>query len=86
VAYHFIFRVHEDIATTLKNKIVVESQEILDLGISTKAVKLENIILVDSTWMRIHKPTNGKRQSVILWAKDHVNDTVPTEAKIVSPY
>ncbi|KAG1844679.1 hypothetical protein F4604DRAFT_1688995 [Suillus subluteus] len=75
-------RVHKDIATTLRNKTVVESQEILDLGISTNAFKLEDIILVDGGWMRIQKPTNGKCRSVILWAKDHVNDTVPTEAKI----
>ena len=33
----------------MKNKIVVESQEILELGISTKAFKPEDVILVDES-------------------------------------
>jgi hypothetical protein len=70
----------------MKNKIVVESQEILELGISTKAFKAEDVILVDDQWKRIKKPTDGKRRSFILWAKDDEFDTVPTEAKIVSSH
>ncbi|KAG2030243.1 hypothetical protein BDR03DRAFT_1017338 [Suillus americanus] len=71
-----------DVTTTMRNKIVVESQEILELGLSSNAFKPEDIILVDGSWMRIKKPNNGQHRSVILWAKDHVNDTNPTEAKI----
>jgi hypothetical protein len=68
----------------MKNKIVVESQEILELGISTKAFKPEDVILVDDQWKRVKKPTDGRRRSIILWAKDNEFDTTPTEAKIVS--
>jgi hypothetical protein len=70
----------------MKNKIVVKSQEILELGISTEAFKPEDVILVDDQWKRIKKPTDGKRRSIILWAKDNEFDTTPTEAKIVSSH
>jgi hypothetical protein len=68
----------------MKNKIIVKSREIFELGISMKAFKPEDIILVDAQWKRINKPTDGRRRSIILWAKDNEFDTTLTEAKIVS--
>ena len=70
----------------MKNKIVVKSQEILELGISTEAFKPEDVIIVDDQWKHIKKPTDRKRQSIILWAKDNKFDTTPTETKIVSSH
>jgi hypothetical protein len=67
----------------MKNKIIVESEEIYRLGIHEKAFDPAKVIVVDNTWHRIRKPTDGKPYSVILWSRDHPNDTKPTEAKIV---
>lgn len=80
----FMFRVSKDVAKTMKNKIIVESQEIFELDISMKAFKPEDVILVDAQWKHINKPTDGRRRSIILWAKDNEFDTTPMEAKIVS--
>jgi hypothetical protein len=68
----------------MKNKIIIESEEIYQLGIQHKAFKAENVIVVDNTWSRVLKPRDGKPKSVILWARDHPHDTTPTEEKIVS--
>jgi hypothetical protein len=70
----------------MKNKIIVESNEIYELGIQEKAFKPENVIVVDDSWHRIRKPTDGKPRCVILWARDNPQDTNPTEAKIVSRF
>ncbi|KAG1775025.1 hypothetical protein EV702DRAFT_1047157 [Suillus placidus] len=82
LAYHFIFRVHKDIVTTLRKKTIVESQEILNLGISTNAFNSKTSFLMTVVGGTFRNPPIVKCWSVILWAKDHVNDTVPTEAKI----
>jgi hypothetical protein len=68
----------------MKNKIIVESDEIYRLGIREKAFKPENVIVIDKTWRRVQKPTDGKPRCVILWARDNPLDTIPTEEKIVS--
>jgi hypothetical protein len=68
----------------MKNKIIIESDEIYKLGIQEKAFKPENVIVVDESWHRIRKPTDGTPRCVILWARDNPQDTNPTEAKIVS--
>jgi hypothetical protein len=68
----------------MKNKIIVESNEIYQLGMKKKAFKAESVIVIDDTWHRVRKPTDGKPKSVILWARDNPHDTVPTEEKIVS--
>jgi hypothetical protein len=71
-------------AKSMKNKIIVESEDIFKLGIQEKAFKHDNVIVIDDTWHRIHKPTDGKPKCVILWARDDPQDTNPTEEKIVS--
>ena len=68
----------------MRNKIIIESDEIYQLGIRQKAFKPENVIVVDDTWHRVLKPQDGKPKSVILWARDHPGDITPTEEKIVS--
>jgi hypothetical protein len=68
----------------MKNKIIIESDEIYKLGIQEKAFKPENVIVVDESWHRIRKPMDGTPRCVILWARDNPQDTNPTEAKIVS--
>jgi hypothetical protein len=70
----------------MKNKIIIESDEIYQLGIRQQAFKPENVIVVDKTWHRVTKPRDGKPKRVILWARDHPGDTTPTEAKIVSVF
>lgn len=68
----------------MKNKIIVESDEIYKLGIQGKAFKPENVIVVDDSWHRVLKPTDSKPRCVILWARENPQDTNVTEAKIVS--
>jgi hypothetical protein len=68
----------------MKNKIIVESDEIYKLGIQEKAFRPENVIVIDNSWHRVRKPTDGKPKCIILWAKENPLDTNPTEAKIVS--
>ncbi|KIM78117.1 hypothetical protein PILCRDRAFT_90844 [Piloderma croceum F 1598] len=74
--------VSKDVSKTMKNKIVVEYQEILELSISTKAFKPKDVILVNDQWKCIRKPTDGRHNSIILWVKDNEFDTTPTEGKI----
>jgi hypothetical protein len=73
-------------AESMKNKIIIESDDIYILGIREKAFKPENVIVVDDCWDRVRKPTDGKPRCVILWARDNPQDTNPTEAKIVSVF
>jgi hypothetical protein len=68
----------------MKNKIIVELNEIYQLGMKKKAFKVEGIIVIDDMWHCVHKPTDDKLKSVILWAWDNPHDTVLTEEKIVS--
>jgi hypothetical protein len=71
-------------AKLMKNKIIVECQDIFKLRIQEKAFKHDNVIVVDDTWHHIHKPTDGKPKCIILWAHDDPQDTNTTEEKIVS--
>jgi hypothetical protein len=50
----------------MKNKIIVESEEIYKLGIREKTFDPCEVIVVDSTWHHVRKPTDGKPYSVIL--------------------
>lgn len=77
-------RVSAEEAASMKNKIIVESKELLQLGLEKKAFDEESVILVDEHWHRVQKPQDGQPKSVILWMRDNPSDTEPTEEKIVS--
>ena len=75
-------RVSCEEAASMKNKIIVESNEIYWLGIQEKAFKPENVIVVNKTWHHVQKPTDGKPKCIILWARDNPQDTNPMEGVI----
>lgn len=70
----------------MKNKIIIESNSIYQLGLSKEAFKASDAIVIenDSAWHRVSKPRDGKPKVVILWSKTDDQDSTPTEAKIVS--
>lgn len=70
----------------MKNKIIVESKELLELGLRQVAFTEGEVILTDETWERVRKPRDGKPKCVILWKGDHAEDTTPTEEKIVRDF
>jgi hypothetical protein len=70
----------------MKNKIVVETEDIKFLGIKAGAFKEDDVVMTDSSWTRICRPPPGTEDSpsIILWERDNADDNTPTEEKIVS--
>lgn len=78
-------RISEAEAKKMKNKVIIESQSIYNLGIHADAFDPSNVIMIekDDAWFRVSKPRDGKPKVVILWSKDNKDDTTPLESKIV---
>jgi len=70
------------------NKIVVESDDILKIGVEADAYEAGDVIMVDEEWVRICRPgpDSNEMESVILWERADPEDNKPTEAKIVCGY
>jgi hypothetical protein len=65
------------------NKIVVESDDILKVGIEA-----DDVIMVDKEWVAKCQPgpDSNKMEGVILWESTDSKDSKPTEGKIVCGY
>lgn len=75
----------DDIA--LKNKFIVEAQDIIEDGVNNQAFSHDEIVLADETWTRICAPSASFTPvSIIFWNKCDPNDSQPTPNKIVSTF
>jgi hypothetical protein len=69
----------------MKNKVVVESEEILSKAAESGAFNKDDAVLVDNSWIRVCRPGLNSQEmaAVIHWARDNATDNQPSEAKIV---
>jgi hypothetical protein len=72
----------------MMNNIVIESQEILELAFPPRHsnLKMSFLLMISGNILKFKKPTDRKRQSIILWAKDNKFDTTPTETNRELPH
>ncbi|KAJ8482679.1 hypothetical protein ONZ45_g14864 [Pleurotus djamor] len=68
----------------MKGKVIIESEEILRMGVQSGAFKEDECHMIDDSWTRICRPGPiGKTlEPIILWSPRTAKDFRPTEDKI----
>ncbi len=79
------FRVSDAELEMMKGKVIVESSEIVDLGVASGAFEATDCVMVDESWIRISRPglSSQTLEPLIFWAPDDETDNTPMESKIV---
>ncbi|KAL0957303.1 hypothetical protein HGRIS_001114 [Hohenbuehelia grisea] len=77
-------RVTDETLNDMKGKVIIESTEIMDMGVASGAFTPKDCYIIDDTWTRICRPgSSGKEfESLVFWCPDSPDDHQPTEAKI----
>ncbi|KAL0960044.1 hypothetical protein HGRIS_011692 [Hohenbuehelia grisea] len=76
--------VTDETLNDMKGKVIIESTEIMDMGVASGAFTPKDCYIIDDTWTHICRPgSSGKEfESLVFWCPDSPDDHQPTEAKI----